>query len=90
LQGQRACSDDFAYSDLISSSGNYAICRAQMKARPGLPFLFPYLREYSNCGDAVMGEVFSFVSYRMEAALAQSAGKTGFSRYLVARMRRLL
>ena len=47
-----------------------------MKAQPGLPFLFPYVQEYTMHGEAVVGEVFSFTSCNVEAVLAQPGSST--------------
>jgi len=76
---RRACFDEsilLTYFNLINPDQHYAAFRAQMKAQPGLPFLFPYVQQYTLHGDAVLAEVFSFASYNMEAVLAQSGSST--------------
>lgn len=64
------------YFELINPDQHYAVFRARMKAQPGLPFLFPYVQQFTLYGEAVVEEVFSFVSYNMDTVLAQSALST--------------
>lgn len=73
---RKACFDESilpTYFELINPDQHYAVFRARMKAQPGLPFLFPYVQQYTLYGEAVVKEVFSFVSYNMDTVLAQSA-----------------
>jgi len=42
-----------------------------MALQPGLPFLLPYVRQYTLLGEAILRDVFSFASYSPEAVLAQ-------------------
>lgn len=74
----------------MSYNGNYAVCRAEMRARPGLPFLFPLFREYCSNGDAVLREVFSFVSYDMQRKPALDQRAIPYWRQFVTRKRRVL
>jgi len=71
---RRACFDEsilLIYFNLINLDQHYAAFRAQMKAQSGLPFLFPYVQQYTLHEDAVLAKVFSFASYNMKAMLAQ-------------------
>lgn len=90
MHGQKQAGADSPHYSLLNPSGNYMAFRAEMRRRPGLPFLTPYLNQYRNAERVDPTETFSFVSYNMEVALAQSVQRPGVLRNLVACMRRTL
>lgn len=85
--GQQEAELDSFYSSLFIPTHNFAVCRAEMKERPGLPFLAPYLREDYPTRDADFLEVFS--PNRTEAVLVPSTTKPSLFGRFKARMRNL-
>lgn len=85
VHGQQQANLDSVYSSLFNPTDNFAVCRTEMKRRPGLPFLAPYLREDDPTGDADILEVSS--TSRMEAVLVQSTPNSSPFRRFVARIR---
>ncbi|KAG8529799.1 uncharacterized protein KY384_005280 [Bacidia gigantensis] len=90
VHGQKQAGADSPHYSLINPNGNYMVFRAEMRRRPGLPFLTPYLTQYTNAERLDPIEAFSFVSYNMEAAFAQSVHRPGALRNFVAYTRRAL
>ncbi len=85
--GQQEAGLDSFYSSLFIPTHNFAVYRAEMKERPGLPFLAPYLREDYPTRDADFLEVFS--PNRTEAVLVPSTTKPSLFGRFKARMRNL-
>ncbi|KAL2049578.1 hypothetical protein ABVK25_010157 [Lepraria finkii] len=75
--GQQRAGLNSVYSDLFDPTDNFAVYRAEMEERPGLPFLAPYLREDYPTGDA---DIFKTSTSRMEEPVLSRP--TTLSRFL--------